>query len=152
METNLSSFCDSFLSRSLFLSNLLALPSDEPKSAKKPLRVGTKDKTGSTPTPNKSSNNSEMINKNRKPSSSSGVQVALTPLRIESLPASSPKALRSPSKKAQQTVEQQRRHDYAQQLFEDLNASVFKGGLPHSTTLNWNKRLLTTAGRAKWHR
>jgi hypothetical protein len=150
VETNLSSFCDSFLSRSLFLSNLLALPSDEPKSAKKPLRVGTKDKTKSTPT--KSNNNSEMTNKNRKPSSPSAVQVVLTPLRIEPLPTSSPKTPRSTSKKAQQTVEQQRRHDYAQQLFEDLNASVFKGGLPNNTTLNWNKRLLTTAGRAKWHR
>jgi hypothetical protein len=49
-------------------------------------------------------------------------------------------------------VEQQRRHDYAQQLFDDLNASIFKGGLPNNTALNWNKRLLTTAGRAKWHR
>ena len=78
--------------------------------------------------------------------------VALVPLRVEPPTASSPKAPRSTSKKAQQTAEQLRRHDYAQQLFEDLNASVFKGGLPNNTALNWNKRLLTTAGRAKWYR
>ena len=90
-----------------------------------------------------------MTSNGRKPPSSSAAN--LFPLRIEPPPASSPKA-RLSSKKAQQTVEQQRRHDYAQQLFDDLNASIFKGGLPNNTALNWNKRLLTTAGRAKWHR
>jgi hypothetical protein len=130
--------------------NLLAPPSDEGKSAKTPLHVGTKDKTKSTPS--KSSNNSEMTTNGRKPSSPSAIQVALTPLRAQPRLPSSSKAPRSTSKKAQEIVEQQRRHDYAQQLFEDLNASVFKGGLPNNTALNWNKRLLTTAGRAKWHR
>lgn len=94
-----------------------------------------------------------MTNNGQKPSfHDSPPGVALIPLRVEPPTASSPKAPRSTSKKAQQTAEQLRRHDYAQQLFEDLNASVFKGGLPNNTALNWNKRLLTTAGRAKWHR
>ena len=144
---NLSLFCNSVFFVVIPLSNLLALPSDEPKSAKTPLRVGTKDQARSTP--NKSGNHSEKTINGRKPPSSSAA--SLFPLRIEPPLASSPKA-RSSSKKAQQTVEQQRRHDYAQQLFDDLNASVFKGGLPNNTALNWNKRLLTTAGRAKWHR
>ena len=90
-----------------------------------------------------------MTSKGRKPPSPSGT--SLFSLRIEPPLASSPKT-RPSSKKAQQTVEQQKRHDYAQQLFDDLNASIFKGGLPNNTALNWNKRLLTTAGRAKWHR
>ncbi|KAF8807653.1 hypothetical protein BYT27DRAFT_7242120 [Phlegmacium glaucopus] len=126
---------------------------DEPKSAKTPLRVGTKDT--SKKTPSKSGNSSEMVNNGQKLSyrnSPSTSAVALVPLRVGPPPASSLKTPRSTSKKAQQTVEQRRRHDYAQQLFEDLNASVFKGGLPHNTALDWNKRLLTTAGRAKWHR
>lgn len=59
---------------------------------------------------------------------------------------------RPKSKKAQTEAEQRRRHDYAQQLFTDLNLSIFKQGLPVNTKLNWNKRLLTTAGRAKFHR
>ena len=140
-------FCNSNFSV-ILLSNLLTLPSDEPKSAKTPLRVGTKNKARSTP--NKSGNHSEMISNGRKPPSPSAANL-LFPLRIEPPPASSPKA-RSSSKKTQQTVEQQRRHDYAQQLFDDLNGSIFKGGLPNNTALNWNKRLLTTAGRARWHR
>ena len=143
---NLSLFCDSIFSV-VVLSNLLTLPSDEPKSAKTPLRVGTREKARSTP--KKSGNHSEMTNNGRKPPSPSAAN-SLFPLRIELPPASSAKA-RS-SKKTQQTVEQQKRHNYAQQLFDDLNASVFKGGLPNNTELNWNKRLLTTAGRAKWHR
>ena len=143
---NLSLFCNSI--SLLLLSILLTLHSDEPKSAKTPLRVGTKDKARSTP--NKSGSRSEMTSNGEKPPSLSAANL-LFPLRIEPSPASSPKA-RSNSKKTQQTVEQQRRHDYAQQLFDDLNASIFKGGLPSNTALNWNKRLLTTAGRAKWHR
>lgn len=48
--------------------------------------------------------------------------------------------------------EQTRREKYAAQLFEELNSTIFNNGLPIETKLNWNKRLLTTAGRAKWHR
>lgn len=48
--------------------------------------------------------------------------------------------------------EQTRREKYAAQLFEELNSTIFNNGLPLETKLNWNKRLLTTAGRAKWHR
>ncbi|KAG1773094.1 SprT-like family-domain-containing protein [Suillus occidentalis] len=48
--------------------------------------------------------------------------------------------------------EQTRREKYAAQLFEELNSAIFNNGLPIETKLNWNKRLLTTAGRAKWHR
>ena len=90
-----------------------------------------------------------MTSNGRKSPSPSGA--SLLPLRIEPPLASSPKAGPT-SKKAQKTVEQRKRHDYAQHLFDDLNASIFKGGLPNNTALNWNKRLLTTAGRAKWHR
>ncbi|KAG1867821.1 SprT-like family-domain-containing protein [Suillus subalutaceus] len=48
--------------------------------------------------------------------------------------------------------EQACREKYAAQLFEELNSTIFNNGLPRETKLNWNKRLLTTAGRAKWHR
>lgn len=58
----------------------------------------------------------------------------------------------SQSKKAQAAAEQQRRVTYARGLFEELNRSVFEDKLPKDTKLIWSKRLLTTAGRAKWHR
>ncbi|KAG0709099.1 SprT-like family-domain-containing protein [Suillus ampliporus] len=48
--------------------------------------------------------------------------------------------------------EQARREKYAEKLFEELNSTIFNDGLPRETKLNWNKRLLTTAGRARWHR
>jgi hypothetical protein len=73
--------------------------------------------------------------------------------RPRDLPStSSPqKALRN-TKKAQAVAEQARREQYAAELFEELNRMVFNDGLPKGTKMNWNKRLLTTAGRAKWHR
>lgn len=56
------------------------------------------------------------------------------------------------SKKAVEKAEEIRRQEYAQELFTELNAFVFKNKLPQDTKLNWNKRLLTTAGRAKYRR
>jgi hypothetical protein len=82
-----------------------------------------------------------------------------TPLRVPSSDSqASPRVrgTRTPktprrSKKATAEAEQTRREAYAQELFEDLNNSVFQKKLP-PTRLNWSKRLLTTAGRARWHR
>ncbi|KAI0762076.1 SprT-like family-domain-containing protein [Irpex lacteus] len=54
------------------------------------------------------------------------------------------------TKKFKQAIEQTRREKYAQDLFEELNRAVFKGGLPKETQLKWSNRLLTTAGRARW--
>ena len=56
------------------------------------------------------------------------------------------------TKKALQELELQRRRAYAETFFKELNETVFKGGIPPETKLEWNKRLLTTAGRAHWHR
>jgi len=56
------------------------------------------------------------------------------------------------SKKALALAEQAERAAYAQSLFDELNRAVFAGGLPVETTLVWSNRLLTTAGRARWHR
>ena len=56
------------------------------------------------------------------------------------------------SKKALMQAEQEEHAAYAQSLFDELNRMVFAGGLPVETTLVWSNRLLTTAGRARWHR
>lgn len=56
------------------------------------------------------------------------------------------------SKKAAEQAELARRQAYARQLFDDLNATVFKKQLPSSTQLIWSPRLLTTAGRAHWRK
>jgi hypothetical protein len=56
------------------------------------------------------------------------------------------------NKKLSAAAEQTRREEYASKLFEDLNRTVFFDGLPKNTKLVWSKRLLTTAGRANWHR
>ena len=66
-------------------------------------------------------------------------------------PARLPRTPRT-SKKALALAAQADLEAYAQELFDELNEDVFKGGLPASTKLVWSKRLLTTAGRAKWHR
>jgi hypothetical protein len=68
------------------------------------------------------------------------------------LASTTPKTSRVPKgKKAEAEAQQSRREVYAQALFDELNAFVFGGELP-AVKLIWSKRLLTTAGRAKWHR
>ncbi|KAI0287401.1 SprT-like family-domain-containing protein, partial [Russula brevipes] len=59
---------------------------------------------------------------------------------------------RTLSKKALAQAEQAERAAYAQSLFDELNRGVFASGLPVETSLVWSNRLLTTAGRARWHR
>lgn len=56
------------------------------------------------------------------------------------------------SKKALEAALFERRQAYAKLLFKELNESIFGGRLPATTELKWSKRLLTTAGRAHWHR
>jgi hypothetical protein len=73
-----------------------------------------------------------------------------TPLKAK--PKSTPAKTPRTSKKAQALAEQAERATYAQSLFDELNRGVFAGGLPVETTLIWSNRLLTTAGRARWHR
>jgi hypothetical protein len=78
-------------------------------------------------------------------------QTRLTPRGFPSTTTPALQKVLRTTKKAQATLEQARREQYAADLFEELNRVVFKDGLPKETKMNWNKRLLSTAGRAKWH-
>jgi hypothetical protein len=73
-----------------------------------------------------------------------------TPRNAKSKSTATP--ARTTSKKALARAEQAERATYARSLFDELNRTVFGGGLPVETTLVWSNRLLTTAGRARWHR
>ena len=55
-------------------------------------------------------------------------------------------------RRAQREAEAARRAAYAQEMFTQLNAQVFKGGLPPETPLVWNAKMTSTAGRARYHR
>ncbi|KAG6869058.1 hypothetical protein C0993_004731 [Termitomyces sp. T159_Od127] len=82
-------------------------------------------------------------------------KACFTPAKpMSTVKAPRPRSKETPrlSKKAQAAAERERRVTYAQSLFKELNSSVFEDKLPRETKLNWSKRLLTTAGRAKWHR
>jgi hypothetical protein len=57
-----------------------------------------------------------------------------------------------PTKKAQQEADFKHRVAYAEQLFTELNGEVFDNGIPNDTTLKWNKRMSSTAGKASWHK
>ncbi|KAI6134042.1 SprT-like family-domain-containing protein [Pisolithus thermaeus] len=67
-------------------------------------------------------------------------------------PTSVKKSATRMSKKVRDAAEQFRREKHAADLFAELNHTVFGDGLPKDTKLEWNKRLLTTAGRARWYR
>ncbi|KAF8973811.1 hypothetical protein BDZ97DRAFT_1912268 [Flammula alnicola] len=130
---------------------------DDPRNSRTPLRVESKKKNDrnpsnvpdnqapSTPKKNRSLATQALIN-NTAGLSDNTVTTSTPPSQrlTGKAAAGTP---RSNSKKAQLAAELQKRHEYAQRVFTDLNKSVFRQGLPEDTKLNWNKRLLTTAGK-----
>jgi len=148
----LSSFC--MLSLSIKMAIHSADGRNEPKGSRKPTRTSMKTplETLCTQADIQRGNDKHGNFEQTAPSTpnKSVPDVALAPLQPSSRkkPSGTPRS----SKKVQLAAEQEKRHEYAVCLFNDLNRTVFKNGLPEDTKLNWNKRLLTTAGRAKWHR
>ncbi|KAJ3480158.1 hypothetical protein NLI96_g8545 [Meripilus lineatus] len=130
-------------------------PSDEPRSARKPISRHNKNTKGTTiPTQGASGsaieseddNNSDVEPESFRPPNK---------LTLPKTPSRSTTKTRTPragTQKALLLAEQNRREAYAQVLFNELNESVFRGGIPKDTALKWNVRLLTTAGRARWHK
>lgn len=106
-------------------------PLDDPPPAHAAKRRALKLEASPSLTPSVSSPDSEEIPKKSSASTAAGKKPRMT-------------------KKVKQAIEQTRREKYAQDLFEELNRAVFKGGLPKETQLKWSNRLLTTAGRARW--
>ncbi|CAA7260001.1 unnamed protein product [Cyclocybe aegerita] len=135
---------------------------DEPRNAKTPLRTSIKKKQAFVNTPTKGTkvplNGDEdgpnIPNKNvaTRITGPPASGARLTPATQRQAANVTPRTPRTTTKKAQKLAEQQRLRDYAQHLFTELNETVFDQGLPGDTKLNWSKRLLTTAGRARFHR
>lgn len=128
--------------------------SDEPPSARKPLRKpkpaatveeGSTNGTGIEP-PTKSRDVFDAPD--TKPESETPEKAAVPKRAPRKRTAGTPRV----TSKKQKEEEQRALHTYAASFFDEVNRTVFKLGLPEDTKLNWNKRLLTTAGRAKWHR
>jgi hypothetical protein len=80
------------------------------------------------------------------------IAVSILGTPVKAKPKCTPAKAPRTSKKALALAEQAERAAYAQSLFDELNRGVFAGGLPVETLLIWSNRLLTTAGRARWHR
>jgi len=132
--------------------------SDEPRRAAKPLRVPNKEPSSGIPV--LSNIGAGVSDAGRK---AAGLVVSGTPVagpsKLNSTPVSrrtggkaSSSTPRSNTKKAKLLDKQNVLESYAKILFSDLNETVFKGRLPTTTKVHWNKRLLKTAGRAKYHR
>lgn len=142
--------------------------SNEPRSARKPIprkRVAGRDKPPSSDTfPATPKKKSAATRKPLAPQFQNGDSDSEGHTYPESVQSSKvSNSLGSPcdskkkkaprlTKKAILAAEQGRREAYAQELFNELNESVFNGGIPPETTLKWSNRLLTTAGRARWHK
>ncbi|EAU92950.2 hypothetical protein CC1G_03737 [Coprinopsis cinerea okayama7 len=121
---------------------------DEPKSARKPIPkrtlLGSDSSNGSfsvPSTPGRIFGRPEIINATPGP-----------PDPRRTSPRKRGAGTPRVSKKKTREEEQAKLREYASELFQELNRTVFNNELPFDTKLNWNKRLLTTAGRAKWHR
>ncbi|KAI1786310.1 SprT-like family-domain-containing protein [Ganoderma leucocontextum] len=141
---------------------------DEPRSTQKPIRRQTPSSSGSiaVPGPSTPRRGPSKLRLTVSSDSDSEEEVAMIikpKPRWPGIPESGPTTA-SPSvstltpqtprmtKKALHERELERRRTYAQAFFDELNKLIFGGGIPASTELQWNKRLLTTAGRAHWHR
>ncbi|TFK76685.1 hypothetical protein BDN72DRAFT_829838 [Pluteus cervinus] len=135
---------------------------NEPKSARKPFQTPKATDTPAKGRPRKPAGASKKPNEDvfgtpdvalpgafPEPASAVMQSPSTPPKKKTSAKAAQPSRT---SKKAQAQAEQTRRRDYAIELFNDLNHRVFGDRLPQDTKLVWNNRLLTTAGRAKWHR
>ena len=124
--------------------------SNEPKGTRTPLRIPFLKKTNT-------SNLQQLVvstaSADEADTMTDGQVTALrAPTTSRSKSQTNIRTPRAGSKKASAAAEQARRERYAQEVFDELNEKVFAGGLPEDTRLHWNNRLLTTAGRAKWHR
>ncbi|KAI0963030.1 hypothetical protein AcW1_000231 [Taiwanofungus camphoratus] len=127
---------------------------DEPRSARKPIR-SMRSPASTVPGPSIPRRGAALPARISGPDSESD-----TPLKTQVAyrlpgPSATPrKAVRAPrmTKSALAAAEQARREAYARNLFNELNGSVFGCGIPQETQLKWSKRLLTTAGKARWHK
>ncbi|PFH54709.1 hypothetical protein AMATHDRAFT_135041 [Amanita thiersii Skay4041] len=120
---------------------------NEPKSARKPIC----DLDGTRTRPDVSSR--DTIHDGCRGSESEGACISFPSiLSILLVIAGFISLNQSKKRKGNVNAERARRIKYAEDLFRELNRVTFKGNLPEDTKLIWNKRLLTTAGRAKWHR
>ncbi|KAL4068257.1 SprT-like family-domain-containing protein [Scleroderma yunnanense] len=129
---------------------------NDPPRSRVPIRISSPTKNGERPFPTEDS-----MPKSTRTSRIASVEDILparvgSPSKIHPVAnVSTDKLASTPcrkSKKAQEAEEQARREQYAADLFTQLNQTVFDNRLPKETKLEWNKRLLTTAGRARWHR
>jgi len=125
-----------------FLCGFLIICSDEPKGAGRPFKNKT--------LPPRTTR--AIFEESDTPSRSSATPVACPSTPVSRRVGGKPATPRSRNEKAKVIEKITMLHIYAEELFADLNKTVFKNRLPASTKLNWNKRLLKTAGRAKYHR
>ncbi|KAF9787011.1 SprT-like family-domain-containing protein [Thelephora terrestris] len=114
---------------------------DPPKSAKKPIRIGPP----LVKIPSRETVSQKRTAAPKQPTTSDTWPAA------PSTPSTSHGSGRI-LKGAQAAAERKNLEEYTQQFFDSLNNTVFGNGLPPDTQLVWNSRLLTTAGRARWHR
>jgi hypothetical protein len=77
-----------------------------------------------------------------------------TPSRSK-LPTKATPTAKKPKKKNKAELAAEKLEEllkYANNLFAELNRTVFRDGLPDNTELKWSNTLRTTAGKAHWHR
>ncbi|KAL1732659.1 SprT-like family-domain-containing protein [Schizophyllum commune] len=121
---------------------------DEPAPSSSSKRPVSPSKSRAT-SPSKSRSISPSKSSSTSPTKSSPDKAG--PSRPTS-PTKRPPSPRKPTQKALREAEAARRAAYAQEIFTQLNAQVFKGGLPPETPLVWNAKMTSTAGRARYHR
>ncbi|THU90761.1 hypothetical protein K435DRAFT_759939 [Dendrothele bispora CBS 962.96] len=120
---------------------------NEPKSHRKTLKL-TEESLSYSPSP-------RSPRKRSQPNATT-VFTPTTPAAAIETPSKTSSASRSPMKKrmSAKAKKEERFNElkkYAEELFEELNQKIFEGKLPDAP-LQWNPRLLTTAGKAQWHR
>ncbi|KAG7090719.1 hypothetical protein E1B28_009811 [Marasmius oreades] len=125
---------------------------DEPRSPRKPMRVPSLLPQLNTAALEGSISNPATPTKKKGGKASSTAIGSTTPAAGTSTQSSPSKRKLRVSKKAEEEARLAGLIDYAQAFFHEMNTAVFENGLPKQTQLIWNKKLCTTAGKAKWNK
>ncbi|KAJ8091326.1 hypothetical protein AAF712_013577 [Marasmius tenuissimus] len=124
---------------------------DEPRSPKKPTRIPTTHPQ--VPQVRVSSTGGSVSNP-ATPAKKKGPKLPETPTAAPAANTPTQGSQRKPrvSKKVLEETRLAQLFEYAQNFFHEMNAAVFGNGLPQQTQLSWNKKLYTTAGKARWNK
>ncbi|KAK7468505.1 hypothetical protein VKT23_003011 [Stygiomarasmius scandens] len=148
--TTLSLYADDDDDEPYYRRDEAILVLDEPKSHRKTMRI-THESIVDSPTPSSPRKHPQPKAATTSVISSNVTSSIFTPSKSGAASTSTSPMKKRTSAKAKREERLNELKEYAEKLYDELNQKIFGKKLPDAP-LQWNTRLLTTAGKAQWHR